>query len=177
MGNLVYMFGFIDGEMSKQLIAELIEASQKHKQITMLINSQGGEVVEALAIYDAISMLKAPVDALVLGQCSSAASYVLQACRNRYMTPNSRFMIHEGTDFLGRNAAKEMPQIVADSAEIDKACVNILARRSGRSPLQITKLRSPGAYLSAPQAIKLGFADQIIKRLKDAPPHESPRRI
>ena len=86
------------------------------KEINLIINSDGGDAYHGFAIYDAIKLCSVHVKGIVIGMACSAASYILQACDERVMTPHSVFMIHYGTSGYNDNH----PKIVRAWSEFEK---------------------------------------------------------
>ena len=70
-------------------------------EITILINSEGGDLTSAFAIYDTIKLSPIHIKGIVVGNASSAASMILQACDTRLITPNSYLMLHLGEEYTG----------------------------------------------------------------------------
>ncbi len=93
----------IIGEINQSMIAD-VSARLLHLQmdssnpINLAINSGGGNGAAAMGLYDMIShIVTAPVHAIVIGRCSSAATFVLLGCKRRLALPHARFVIHSGT--------------------------------------------------------------------------------
>lgn len=100
----IEIVGSIDEDQYKKTIRNIHILDSSTGTINIKLNSEGGEVIQARAIYDAIRSCKNMVRIIVYGQASSAASFILQAGDERIMTPHSYLMIHVG---LGQSANPE----------------------------------------------------------------------
>lgn len=91
--------GGIDGLLAERVIKNLaILEGTSNDPITIILNSEGGDYYQALAIYDYIKSLKSHVTIKIIGNCMSAATIISLAADVRVMSPNSTYMIHYGSD-------------------------------------------------------------------------------
>jgi len=138
----------IDGAVFlKELLA--LEA-MKPKFIEIWINSAGGVVSDAYAIYSAIIDSKVPVDTRCVGMAASSAGFIFQAGRNRTMNDYSWLMFHNpygGDDKKLLNVMKE-------------SIIKMIAR-SGMSEEDIEGMMKRTSYIYADEALKLGLADKV----------------
>ena len=177
--RLVYMGSFTDDEslaagidhrlserVIKALIALDLQAPEGDKPITILLNNCGGDVYHGLAIFDAIMSCRNNVTILVYGAAFSMAAIVLQAADHRVMAPNSRLMIHYGTD-----GAYDHPKIVRkwieEGKKIDKITEDILLERIQQNHPdftrhQLRRMLEFDSILSAKESVELGLADEIL---------------
>tara|TARA_B100001778_G_scaffold18086_1_gene13586 strand:+ start:3789 stop:4436 length:648 start_codon:yes stop_codon:yes gene_type:complete len=148
------------------------------KQITIHMQSVGGEWSDGMAIYDAIVMSKCYITIIAYGQAESMSSIILQAADRRLMTPNTYFMSHYGSTAAGgeyqsvQNWVKYEKRICDIMLDIYSAsCIGgeFFKEKYGHSPDQdkvktflTRKLKSGDWYLNAEDAVYYGFADEII---------------
>src|SRR5262244_1116330 len=97
--RIVFVTGPIEDQVASLITAELLflEAENPKKEISMYINSPGGEVTAGLAIYDTMQFIKPKVSTLCIGQAASMGSLLLCAggAKARYALPNARIMVHQ----------------------------------------------------------------------------------
>lgn len=135
--------------------------------VTIYINSDGGNVMEGMAIYDAIKAMKCMVRGIVWGQASSIASVIFLACDERIMTPHSAIMIHDGSGTTMPSSPKQTQRnwLKHDDYMDEKVCkiyldkIKAVKPRFSKNKLQ--ELLSHDTILSAKEAVKLGLADRI----------------
>ena len=127
--------------------------------------SQGGNVLDGLALYDFIKDLRANgtrVDTVTLGMAASMAAILLQAGEERTMGSNSWLLIHEVSDVVGGNMS-----LIEDQVEFAKRLqgklLEILVERSTLSKTQIQRRwKKKDWWLSAEESLELGFIDRIV---------------
>src|SRR3990167_3473329 len=97
--RIIFLGEPVDDNVANIIIAQLLflEADDQKKEIKMYINSPGGSVTAALAIYDTMQYVKADVATICIGQAASAAAVLLAsgAAGKRYALPNARVLIHQ----------------------------------------------------------------------------------
>lgn len=94
----VVLNGRINGDSVDEVIRRLLELQMRSTdRINLLIDSGGGSVPAALQLCDMIeTALTAPVHGIAIGDCASAATFIMLSCKRRLSTPHSRFLIHSG---------------------------------------------------------------------------------
>lgn len=163
LNKRIFMLSEINQALAAVVIEQLLEfGSDPQQPIELYINSEGGTVVEALAIADTIAAIQAPVIGIVVGTCYSAAVVVLQACSTRLMTQHSTLMMHEGTCSTGRVPRRELKaSFKLEYDTLERFCNDLIMKRAKMSKSVFKRLNSRGAYLTAPEAKKLGLVDEI----------------
>lgn len=147
------------GVTASDFMAELAGASVKN--LTLRINSPGGDVFDGLAILNSIRSHPANVHVIVDGLAASAASFIAMAGDKVEMAPNSMMMIHEASG-LCMGTAGDMRDL-ADL--LDKTSANIAsiyASRSGRGPEEHRKAMQAETWYSDQEAVDAGLADAVI---------------
>jgi len=94
-GRVIFINGSIDNSTLDQVVSGL-HLIGPGKEVTILINSPGGDLTAGLGIYDAISFYGGPVTGRVIGEACSSACILLQACDLREASPHSTLMHHVG---------------------------------------------------------------------------------
>lgn len=133
----------------------------KGKNITVWIDSWGGDVFAGAGIYNALMEHKGNVTVKVDGKAVSAASIIAMAGTEILMSPASIMMIHNPwTKQVGE--AKDMRQAADVLDEVKEAIINAYELRTGRTRQEISNLMDRETYMSAKTAIAEGFADGIL---------------
>lgn len=140
----------------------LLNLEDDKAPIFVFINSEGGEIVNGLQIYDTIVGSKAPIRTFCSG-CAYSMGAVLFACgKERYMLPHSKLMLHEPLldGRIGGNASSI--KSISESLLETKAMINrLLAFHTGKTETEIDELTSYDHYFSAQEAVEIGLADGI----------------
>lgn len=164
---------YIVGEITDEVVYRFIVAFRLFDQtpgpIHVLMMSTGGSEPGGYVIHDSIALSPNEVTIDCYGVCMSIAALILQSGTRRRLAPECRFMIHNG--HVDLTAGVPATTLVAFGEEIGRNNLryqSILAKRSGLEIEHITRLCEKETYLSAAQAIALGFADEIIAKLPSA---------
>jgi len=153
------------GVTAKQFIGDLkaIDATA----IKLAINSPGGAVFDALAIYNALRQHPANVEVTIMGVAASAASIIAMAGDTVVMPENAFMMIHNPLNMAYGNAddLREMADVLD---KIGASLVGIYAKRTGLPEDEIKALLDAETWLNAEEAVLKGFADELQPELKVA---------
>ena len=151
-------------ELLKQLM--YLEQQKPGEEITLYINSLGGEVLSGLTVYDYMRMMQSPVRTVCTGTAASMASILFLAGEKREMFPHSQLMIHDpsysSADFSGMKP-DEIELYLNSLKETRKTLVEIISERSKLSDEEVLNKTRCDTYLNAEEALRLGLATQIIK--------------
>lgn len=131
-------------------------------EIHVHINSTGGSVAEALAIYNVLRESDFAVTTYCDGFACSAASVVFMAGDERIMSDASLLMIHNAWTYASGNAAQLRKQ-AEDLDKITQASVNAYMRRATISEEEVKKLMDEETWISASEAKTYGFATKIVE--------------
>jgi ATP-dependent Clp protease protease subunit len=164
--RIIFLGEPIDDAVANTLIAQLLflDAENSKEDVKIYINSPGGSVTSAMAMYDTIQHIKADVATICVGQAASAAAVLLASGTKgkRFALPNARIMIHqvmggvEGQQTDVEIQAREMLRI--------KNQINqIMAKHTGQ-PLKKIETDTDRDYFMIPEeAKKYGIIDKIIQ--------------
>lgn len=155
-----------DSQMAERIIKGLTILDQKEGDITIIMNNVGGDHYHGMAIFDAIQACQNHVTIKVFGHAFSMGSIILQAADKRVLAPNSRVMIHYGSDGANMNGkdfqakAKEGERldVLVEDIYLDK----IREKNEDYSREDLEKLLLVDTYLSPQEAVDLGLADEIL---------------
>jgi ATP-dependent Clp endopeptidase proteolytic subunit ClpP len=136
--RIIFLGDQIEDHLANLVIAQLLflESEDPEKDISLYINSPGGQVTSGLAIYDTMQYLRAPVSTICIGMAASMAAVLLAAGAKgkRYALPNSRIMIHQGSGGF-RGAAPDAIIQMKEWEFLVERNHEILARHTGQ-PLE-----------------------------------------
>lgn len=137
------------------------------KDITLRINSGGGNVFDGQSIYNLLKQHPAHVTVRVDGLAASSASLIAMAGDRVEMPEASWMMIHDPVTVWSENARAEDHEFMADRLRgIKQTFVGVYARRTGISVEKISEMMSAnsgqGTWMDGPAAVELGFADEVI---------------
>jgi ATP-dependent Clp protease protease subunit len=164
--RVIFLGEPIDDAVANTLIAQLLflDTENSKEDIKIYINSPGGSVTSAMAIYDTMQFVKAPVSTICIGQAASAAA-VLLACGakgKRLILPNSRVLIHQVMG--GAEGQQKDVEIQAREMMRIKNQINaILAKHTGQNIKKIENDTDRDYFMTADEAKKYGIVDKIIQ--------------
>src|SRR5205085_1103108 len=150
--------GMVSGETIVRALHEIGDVPR----LVVRINSPGGDVFEAMAIYNALERHPAFIEMKIDGLAASAASYIAMAGDHIEIAQNSFLMIHNAWTIAMGNA-DDLLNTVEVLQKIDDAIVNMYAARTGQSKLEIRQWMAAETWLSSDEAVAKGFADTVGK--------------
>ena len=152
---------WFDDDVTPQIFKnELMSGSG---DITVWINSPGGDCVAAAQIYNMLMDYKSNVTVKIDGIAASAASVIAMAGNKVLMSPVSMLMIHNPmTVAMGDTA--EMQKAIEMLSEVKESIMNAYEIKTGMSRAKISHLMDAETWMNANKAVELGFADDILNR-------------
>jgi ATP-dependent Clp protease protease subunit len=162
--RIIFMGDAIEDHGANLIIAQLLflESEDPEKDISLYINSPGGEITAGLAIYDTMQYLRAPVSTICIGMAASMAAVLLSAGApgKRYALPNSRIMIHQGSGGFRGNTPDVFIQVKEMEALVN-ANHRILAHHTGQTLEKVIKDTERDYFMSPEQARGYGIIDEV----------------
>ncbi len=163
--RIVFLGSPINDSVANTVIAQLLllDSEAPDKDISLYINSPGGVVSSALAMYDAMQHVRADVSTVCIGMAASGAALLLSAGTKgkRYALPNSEIMMHQLIGGMQGQAADievSANHILSLRDRLNK----ILADHTGKSVAAIKKDTDRDLWLTAEEAQKYGVIDDIF---------------
>jgi len=164
--RIIFLGGAIDDHTANLVIAQLLflESEDKKTDVKLYINSPGGSVTAAMAIYDTMNHIKPDVQTVCVGIAASAAAVLLSAGAKgkRFCLPNAEVMIHQvmgGAEGQASDIAIVAKHILRTKENLNK----ILAKNTGKSFAEVEKDSDRDNFMSAEEAVKYGLADKVIE--------------
>ena len=165
---------FFESDVTADLFRE--ELSSGKGPITLWINSNGGSCFAAASIYNMLREYPGDVTVKVDGLAASAASVIEMAGDRVYMGPVSMMMIHNpSTIAMGDHT--EMEKAAAMLDEVKESIINVYEMRTGLPRKELAKMMEKEKWISAKEALDLGFIDGILFQDSGHPPEKSPGSI
>jgi ATP-dependent Clp protease, protease subunit len=163
--RIIFLGTPIDDTVANLMMAQLLhlESEDPDKDISIYINSPGGEITGLFAIYDTIQYIKPDVSTICIGQAASAAAVLLAAGTHgkRFVLPHSRILIHQphgGASGQAVDIAIQAKEITRMRELLD----NILAHHTGQSVEKIAGDTDRDFIMSAIEAKEYGIIDEIL---------------
>ncbi len=167
----LFLCDAIDNDTAEEMIRKLwyLEAIDQGKPITLVINSPGGSVDAGFAIWDQIMMISSPVITIVTGLAASMATVLALAGKERFATPNSRFMLHQPRlSGVIQGQATDLEIQAKEMLNTKANLLKIYESRTGKTSAEIEKVIDRDTWMSAKEALSFGLLDKIITSFKDA---------
>ena len=174
-GRVLRLEGPIDSEsfwgdeITPQMFRDELYAEEG--DITLWVNSPGGNVFAAAEIYTMLRDYPGNVTVRIASIAASAASVVAMAGNVVQMSPTALIMIHDPSTIAMGNA-KDMEKAITTLNEVKESIINAYAFKTGLTRNRISKLMSDETWLNAKKAVELGFADEILFENKPKPEEE-----
>ncbi|AZO94225.1 ATP-dependent Clp endopeptidase proteolytic subunit ClpP [Iocasia frigidifontis] len=165
--RIVFLGDQVTDHLANLVIAQLLflEADDPDKDIYLYINSPGGSVTAALAMYDTIQYIKPDVVTICMGQAASAGALLLASGEKgkRYALPYARVMIHQPAGGV-QGKATEAEIHIKELLRIRETLNQILANHTGKDVEQIKKDVEQDYFMTAEEAVEYGIIDEVISR-------------
>jgi ATP-dependent Clp protease protease subunit len=163
--RIIFLGTPIDDTVANLMMAQLLhlESEDPDKDISVYINSPGGEITGLFAIYDTMQYIKPDVSTICIGQAASAAAVLLAAGTpgKRYALPHARILIHQphgGASGQAVDIEIQAKEIMRMRELLD----GILAHHTGQSVEKISNDTDRDFIMSAPEAKDYGIVDEIL---------------
>tara|TARA_R110000796_G_scaffold95104_4_gene200184 strand:- start:5421 stop:6467 length:1047 start_codon:yes stop_codon:yes gene_type:complete len=153
----------VHGITAKSFLEDL--RGLKGKDITVHINSTGGDVFQGQAIYTALKNYSGKVTVKIEGLAASMATIIALAADKVEMTSNSLFMIHSPMSNVFGNKAQMRKQINA-LEKVETTMLSVYKAKTNISEEEIEQMMAHETWLSAHEALELGFIDEVLGAVK-----------
>lgn len=171
--RVLFLDSDINDDTTTQFIKlfKMFEIQNSSKEITIYINSEGGDIYCALAIYDLIQKSTCPVRTITIGKAMSAGAWILLAGTSglRFAYENARIMLHEGSAFMfGEERISNIDVQNEENKLMHRLYIDILKRHTkiDKDYKEIKQWLIKDIYMSSEEAKEMGIIDEIIKTRK-----------
>ena len=170
--RIIFLGTPVDDQVANLLIAQLLhlESDDPEKDISIYVNSPGGEITGLFAIYDTMQYIKPDIQTICVGQAASAAAVLLAAGApgKRFALPHSRILIHQphgGAQGQAVDIEIQAKEIVRMRELLDR----LLAHHTGQTVEKVGSDTDRDFIMSAPEAKEYGIIDEILVKKKNLP--------
>ncbi len=164
--RIIFLGGPIVDPVANSVIAQMLFLTSKDpkKDIQLYINSPGGILTSALAIYDTMQYVKCPISTVCVGSAASGAAVLLAAGAKgkRFSLPNAQILLHQVAVSGVGGAAVEIEITAKHIIKLKQMVNEILAKHTGQKLKRIEKDTDRDFYLSAKEAKNYGLIDKVI---------------
>lgn len=163
--RIIFLGTPINDDIANSIIAQLLflEKTDPKKDITLYVNSPGGQVTSTLAIYDTMQHVQPDVSTVCLGIAASGAAVILMGGQKgkRYSLPHSEVMIHQplgGTEGQATDIAIHADHIIKTKHLLNE----LIVKHTGKKIAQVSQDTERDKFMTAQEALDYGLIDQII---------------
>jgi ATP-dependent Clp protease protease subunit len=163
--RIVFLGTAINDDVANSIIAQLLflEKEDAKKDITLYVNSPGGQVSSTLAMYDTMQYVKPDISTVCLGMAASGGAIILMggAKNKRFALEHSEIMIHQplgGTEGQATDIAIHADHIIKTKNLLNE----LIAKHTGKKVAQVTLDTERDKFLTAKEALDYGLIDRII---------------
>lgn len=163
--RIIFLGNDVNEASANVIVAQLLflQSEDAKKDIYFYINSPGGSVYDALAIYDTMQYITNDVQTVGIGVQASAAAFLLSSGTKgkRFALPNATVMIHQPSSGT-RGKVTDQEIDLRESLRIKKLLETIMANNTGQKPERIHEDMERDKWLTSAEAKKYGIIDEII---------------
>ena len=163
--RIIFLGTPVDDQIANLLVAQLLhlESEDPDKDISIYINSPGGEITGLFAIYDTMQFIKPDIQTICVGQAASAAAVLLAAGTHgkRFALPHARILIHQphgGASGQAVDIEIQAKEIVRMRESLDE----ILAHHTGQEVEKVRSDTDRDFIMGAAEAKEYGIIDEVI---------------
>lgn len=162
--RIIFIGDDVNPHTANLIVAQLLFLdNENHKDISLYINSPGGIVYDALAIYDTMQFVKSDIQTVGIGVQASAAAFLLSSGTKgkRFLLPHSTVMIHQPS---GGSKGKVTDQEIdlREALRVKKLMEEIMAKNTGQKLSKIHEDMERDFWMTADEAKKYGVVDKVI---------------
>jgi ATP-dependent Clp protease protease subunit len=166
--RIIFMGEDVNPHTANLIVAQLLflDNQSSTEPIYFYINSPGGSVYDALAIYDTMQFVKAPVHTFGIGMQASAAAFLLSSGEKgkRFILPHSTVMIHQPSSGT-RGKVTDQEIDLKESLRVKKLLEEIMTKNTGQKAAKIHEDMERDKWLNAVEAKAYGLVDKVIEKL------------
>ncbi|MEQ9094536.1 MAG: ATP-dependent Clp endopeptidase proteolytic subunit ClpP [Miltoncostaeaceae bacterium] len=164
--RIVFLGTPIDDQIANLIVAQLLhlESEDPDKDISLYVNSPGGDVYSGLAIYDTMQFIKPDVQTICVGVAMSMGAVLLAggAAGKRMALPNAKVMIHQVSSGF-RGQASDIEIHAREVIELRETLDRIISQHSGQPFERVSKDTDRDYFMSSEEAREYGVVDRVIE--------------
>jgi ATP-dependent Clp protease protease subunit len=164
--RIVMVGSAIDDEVANVVVAQLLhlESDDPDKDISLYVNSPGGDVYAGLAIYDTMTFVKPDVRTICVGIAMSMGAVLLAAGARgkRSALPNAKILIHQVWTGQFGGQASDVEIRAREVLDLKKRVESILADHTGQPLDRVSQDTDRDHFMTAPEAVEYGLIDEVL---------------
>ncbi|QEK38969.1 ATP-dependent Clp protease proteolytic subunit [Candidatus Nesciobacter abundans] len=162
--RIIFLTGEINDEVATLICAQILFLeSQSSEDIYIYINSPGGSITSALAIYDTMQFVSINVNTVCMGQACSAGSMLLCAGKKRFILKNARVLLHQPLGQM-KGQAKDLDIYVTEINRLKDIVLEIYYSHTGIDRKKLESFFDRDTFFRADESKKLGIIDEIMEK-------------
>ena len=169
--RIVFLGTAVSDQSANLIVAQLLflEAEDPDEDIRLYVNSPGGDAYAGFAIYDAMQFVKPDVQTYAVGMAMSAGALILAggAAGKRYVLPNSKVMIHQGSGGF-RGTPADIQIAAREILALTRRYGEIIAKHSNRDVEQVMLDIDRDRFFAPDEAVEYGLADHVLAARAEA---------
>lgn len=163
--RIVFLGMPIDSLVANGIVAQLLllDREDSEREISLYINSRGGEISAGLAIYDTMRLIQAPVSTIAVGVTASMATVLLTAGAKgrRYALPYATIHLHQPLGGV-QGQASDIEIAAKEILRMRDLINNILRHHTNLDEEQIARLTDRDFYMTAQEAVEYNIVDKVL---------------
>lgn len=168
--RIIFLGDDVNEHTANLVVAQMLflENQDPNKDIIFYINSPGGSVYDAFAIYDTMQFVKPDIQTVGIGVQASAAAFLLSSGTKgkRLILPHATVMIHQPSSASQRSKISDLEIDLREGLRLKKLLNEIMAKNTGQTISKIEKDADRDYWMSAEEAKKYGLVDKVIDSRK-----------
>ncbi|CAI8020142.1 ATP-dependent Clp protease proteolytic subunit [Geodia barretti] len=169
--RIIYLGTSVDDEISNAIVSQLLYLSWENpdEDISLYINSPGGSVLDGMAVYDTMQLIKPDVATICLGKAASMGAVLLSGGKKgkRYCTRNSTVLIHQPNVGSFQGQAADIEIQAREIVRLKERLTKILSGATGQTVERIADDSDRDFFLTAEEAVEYGLVDEILGTKKE----------
>ena len=163
--RIVFLGTEVEASAANLVVAQLLflEAEDPDADIRFYINSPGGDVYAGMAMYDAMQYVQPDVQTYCIGMAMSMGALLLAggAAGKRFVLPNSKVMIHQGSGGF-RGTPADIQIAAREILSLTRRYAEVIAHHSGRDVEEVVRDIDRDRFLAPEEAVDYGLADTVL---------------
>lgn len=163
--RIVFLGTPINALIANEIVAKLLflDREDSEREISLYINSPGGEISAGLAIYDTMQLIQAPVSTIAVGMTASMATVLLTAGAKgrRYALPHATIHLHQPLGGV-QGQASDIEIAAKEILRMRDLLNSILRKHTILDDAQIDRFTDRDTYMTAAQAVEYSLVDKVL---------------
>ncbi len=169
--RIIYLGTAVDDEVSNAIVSQLLYLGWEDSEadILMYVNSPGGSVLDGMAIYDTMQLIKPDVSTVCLGKAASMGAVILSGGTKgkRYCTANSTVLIHQVMGGI-QGSASDIEITAQEILRLRQRLNTILSDNCGQPFDKVSRDSDRDYWMDAESAVQYGIVDHVLTELPDS---------